>query len=851
MFHRRVYVLFLVSYLFAQHSSAFTLRGTVTDVKGEKLGFTNIFIKGTTNGTSANAEGQYQLELTAGTYEVVFNHIGYRQKVQPVTITQNTTVNIVMEVAQLEIRDVLINGNEDPAIAVIKKAIAKRKYFLSAVESYSCDAYVKGVQRLLDAPFWARKRIKDAGVTIGKNGVVYLSESQSRLYYKKPGKFHEVIYSSKVSGNARGFTFNNAQNFFFNFYERDITIPVIAQRPFISPLSDNGFFYYNYHMLGAYKEGDYLVNKIQVTPKRKNDPCFSGVLSIVEDNWNIHSVELVLLKRNGIEYLDTLKVSQYFLPVKNDLWLPTQQRYDANGGVLGIKGDGYFLGIFKNYQLNTTFDIPASKPLIKIDSAKAPEKFVKQKKKAEKKAEQKLFTPEVVKIEEGANKREEAYWDSIRPVPLTEMEATDYHLKDSIEKFKDTPEFKDSLDKNNNRPSFLSLLTGHVYRQTRNKFQLEFPGLLNIVNFNTVEGVNFQLRFAVRKSWESQRRISFEPVFRYGLTNRHFNAMGTLTFRNSQVHDEYFTLSGGRFISQIDGTQPQPEFGNTWYTLLFGYNFMKLYEHNFVRLSYAREIYNGIDASISATYAQRFPLENMHRYTFFKKMEKNLTANGVEIPGVTETTDNISRHNSLRIDLKFHFTFGQKFITRPDAKIRFGSKYPELLVMYKRSIPIKGFSDMDFDYLEAQLYGKIPLKVVGTMFYRFGGGGFPSRKKVDFADYKHFSGNFLSQGGTDLLGFFLTRFYKHSTNLYFGEAHLEHHFGGFLFNKIPGIRTLKLDEIVGFHVLYTPTRHQYFQVDVGIGNILKLIRVDFVAGFEEKNVTRFGGRIGINLTIVR
>jgi len=71
-----------------------------------------------------------------------------------------------------------------------------------------------------------------------------------------------------------------------------------------------------------------------------------------------------------------------------------------------------------------------------------------------------------------------------------------------------------------------------------------------------------------------------------------------------------------------------------------------------------------------------------------------------------------------------------------------------------------------------------------------------------------------------------------STNLYFAEAHVEHHFGGFLFNKIPGIRKLKLGEVLGFHFLYTPTRQQYFQIDAGIDNIFKLIRVDFVTGFD-------------------
>ncbi|MES2621514.1 MAG: DUF5686 and carboxypeptidase regulatory-like domain-containing protein, partial [Bacteroidota bacterium] len=486
--------LILPVFIFLSHfCSAYTIRGVVTDMKGDKLSYTNIHVKGTTNGTSANAEGLYLFELPAGKYEMVFQHIGFKQKIVAVDLSKNIELNVMLEVSQYEVRDVIIDGREDPAIAVIRKAIEKRKYFLNAVESYSCDAYVKGVQRLLDAPSWARKRLSSFGLTVGKNGVVYLSESQSRLYYKKPNKFHEVIYSSKISGNARGFTFNSAQNFFFNFYERNISIPVISKRPFVSPLSENTFFYYNFKMLGAYMEGDYLVNKILVTPKRKSDPCFSGILSIVENNWNIHSLELFLTKNNGVEYLDTLKVTQYFLPVKNDLWLPTQQRYDANGGLLGIRGDGYYLGIFKNYQVNDLLAMPV-KP-IKIDSTQSPKKIAKQVKKAEKKIEKQVFTPEIVKIEEQANKREQAYWDSIRPVPLTELESTDYELKDSIEKIKDTPEFKDSTDKLQNKPTILGIITGYSFRKQNKKLFVDFPALLSVVNFNTVEGVNFQLKF--------------------------------------------------------------------------------------------------------------------------------------------------------------------------------------------------------------------------------------------------------------------------------------------------------------------------------------------------------------------
>ena len=88
--------------------------------------------------------------------------------------------------------------------------------------------------------------------------------------------------------------------------------------------------------------------------------------------------------------------------------------------------------------------------------------------------------------------------------------------------------------------------------------------------------------------------------------------------------------------------------------------------------------------------------------------------------------------------------------------------------------------------------------------------------------------------------------------MYFAEAHIEHHFGGFLFNKIPGIRTLKLDEVVGFHFLYTPARKQYFQLDIGFANILKVLRVDFVAGFgAQKHEQYFGGRMALALSIFK
>ncbi len=829
---------------------AYTIRGNIYGANNEKLPYANLYVKGTSNGTSANSEGEYHFELPAGSYEIVFQHLGYAQHIEKVDLRNDIDLNVNLEQLQYQVHDVVVNGNEDPAIAVIRKAIARRKYFLNVVESYSCDAYVKGMQRILEAPdrILGRK-INRTGILTGPNnsGILYLSESQSKLYYKKPNKFHETIYSSKVSGSSNGFTFNSAEDFYFNFYERNITIPFIAQRPFISPLSENTFFYYNFKMLGAYQEDGRLINKILVTPKRKSDPCFNGILSIVDDTWNIHSLELYLTKKNGIEYVDTLKVTQYFIPVKDDIWLPSQQRYDVKAGFLGIKGDGYYLGIFKNYQVNSGFSTQSV--VAKNDSIKNAKGTERQKKKEEKKIEKQIFTPEIIKIDDDANKRDKTYWDSIRPIPLTKLEGEDYHQKDSIQVIRNSKEFKDSTDKKVNAPSLLSIILGYkVYKQYK-KIQIGFPSLLNIVNFNTVEGANIHLKFSIRKDFKKQRRISFVPVVRYGFTNKHFNAMATLTFRNSEVHEEDFALSGGKYISQINQLQPQTELGNTLQSLVLRNNFMKIFEQYFVKLTYSRELINGLDGSISVNYAQRYALANATAVSIFSNQKNQYTDNGVDIPGVTN--ENVSRRNIFSVDVNFHITFGAKYVSRPDMRIREESKYPELSLVYKKAIPISGVSDQNFDFLEAHLQGYIACGLLGTLRYNLGGGGFPNHTAIDYPDYKHFYGNFLNLDGGDLLGFYLIQYYRNSTDLYFAEAHIEHHFGGFIFNKIPGIRKLKLDEVVGFHFLYTPVRGQYFQINAGIANILKIVRVDFVAGFMGQTVHQYGARVAIPLNGLR
>jgi hypothetical protein len=61
------------------------LSGKVLDENGEPLPFASVYVRNSTNGTAANAEGEYRLTIERGAHEIVFQYIGYKQKVEAVT----------------------------------------------------------------------------------------------------------------------------------------------------------------------------------------------------------------------------------------------------------------------------------------------------------------------------------------------------------------------------------------------------------------------------------------------------------------------------------------------------------------------------------------------------------------------------------------------------------------------------------------------------------------------------------------------------------------------------------------------------------------------------------------------
>ena len=90
-------------------------------------------------------------------------------------------------------------------------------------------------------------------------------------------------------------------------------------------------------------------------------------------------------------------------------------------------------------------------------------------------------------------------------------------------------------------------------------------------------------------------------------------------------------------------------------------------------------------------------------------------------------------------------------------------------------------------------------------------------------------------------------YYKYSTKKAFFEAHYEHHFDGWIVNKLPLVRKLKFQTLVGLNFLYTEENKDYTELFFGIENIFNMFRIDFVGRYRQEDKFSPQFRIGMDL----
>ena len=217
------------------------IRGNVKDRSGEALPYVNIYIQNSYTGTTSNAEGQYEINISKpGDYAIVFQFLGFKTEIQNIKVdTFPYRLDVILEDENINLKEVVIDAKENPANRIIRKAISKRALYLERLNAYTADFYSKGFIRIENAPEkFMGQDIGDFGGALDstRTGYIYLSETLSKIKYIKPELF-ETVTASKVSGDSNGISFNSAMDVDYNLYNNTVNI----NNEIISPIADFAF----------------------------------------------------------------------------------------------------------------------------------------------------------------------------------------------------------------------------------------------------------------------------------------------------------------------------------------------------------------------------------------------------------------------------------------------------------------------------------------------------------------------------------------------------------------------------------------------------------------------------------
>lgn len=838
------------------------LRGTVKADDGTPLGFTTIYVKQLGTGTTTNAEGYYELAMPPGTYDLVFQFLGYETQERQVVIGDRyVELNIILRSQAIMLQNVTVRaGNEDPAYTIMRKAIAKARYHTQQLNSYSAKVYIKGTGKLVDYPWLAKKALEKEGIEKNR---AFVTESVSEIKYTRPNTFDEKVISIRSDGKDN----NTSPNAFIfgSFYN-----PIIAET--VSPLSPASFSYYKFEYLGTFKDRNYEVSKIKVTPRLRGDNVVEGMLFIVEDWWSIHSLDLRTTKL-GI----SIGVKQVYAPVEDKAWLPVSQQFKVGGKFFGFEFVYDYLATVSDYKIELNPDLVVEEMEVideKLEKKHAEEvekkfgqknqqlqerlasgKEITRKelksivKEYEKQELSKEEEPDVIsntsfKVDSGAYKKDSSYWALMRPVPLTSEEVLGYKKTDSLAVVEQKKEEGDTIKRaKNNKKGFQpwDILTGDTYRISKHSnFRISTPQSW----FNTVEGyyILYRLNFGTILQDTNRTRFNISPAFRYAFARDKLTGNLKFNLRNKNYRLE---VEGGRYVQQFNPDEPILPVVNTFMTLLLEENLMKIYEREYIDVLYRRRINPKYSIETEWSWAQRNELVNNtdHKWVDRDKIE-DYTPNAPV--NLEVDTTGFARHQAFTGAVTFTARPWLKYRIRNGRKLEVNNSTPTLSLTYRKGFNDILSSDIKFDQVEVGAKHSFRNGVRGWVDVNLRAGAFLNSDSLAFMDYKHFLGNRTPFTTTDPAGSFrLMDYYRYSTADKYFAANVHYNFRRFLVTSIYEVRMLGIRENIFVNYLATPTSKNYTELGYSIEGILRVFRLEGAVSFRDGKYLDYGFRIGI------
>ncbi|TRX64238.1 DUF5686 and carboxypeptidase regulatory-like domain-containing protein [Carboxylicivirga sp. M1479] len=856
------------------------IKGIVSDSEGNSVPFATIYLKETTSGTTTNDLGEYEILLEKGQYTIVFQGLGFQKTEITVDVNDEfITNNIVLKKQEYRIKEVRVySGGEDPAYPIMRKAISLAPYYQRQTEQYKAEVYLKGSLLMKKIPKLFQKMMeKDEEAPDIKVGETYTLESMNEIEFTAPDIYNHTVLSSRST-----FPDTNDDNVIgyitYSFYEP-------TQDMAISPLAPNAFSHYKFVYEGFFYEGDVAVNKIKVVPKRKSQQSYSGYIYIVDNLWNIHSIDVT-----NDAFYGELNIKQVYAPVKERSWLPISHRFILKASIMGVKADFRYAGSVKysDIKLNTSLPVPntlmkqyaaedAAKEAAETLAQEQAEQSRQQKKMEELLAKEELSNRDMIRLsrliekESRKNEQEEepleikdtykithkkdtvskdsSYWETIRPIPLTSDELRSFEVKDSIKLAEIKSDTTSTKKKKQSAFSKISggFLSGHTFYANDSSTRITYHGLIGLsqVDFNAVDGWSYQQKFTIRHKIDSVHSFRFEPMVAYAFAREKvmWDAKATYTF--APLKRANIGLYGGQLSRDFNSRYGIDRTLNMFSALFFKEHYMKLYQKDYVAANGSFDLIHGMRIKLAASYSQYEQLDNNTNWSILEQdtpYVDNIPPNDQVGP------EHLMDQSDLFTSIDISYTPRRRYRMYKGRKIMYGSKYPTFRVNYVRGLNGVFESDSDYELICGDISQKREWGIFNAFNWQVGAGYFSRNDQMHFSRFQHFNTseipvNFKSWNNA----FMLLDDYRYSTNEWYAKAHVSYTASYLLLKFLPGLSNRLWTENLYTSYLTQPNYKNYAEVGYSMNQIFLIGSAGVFVGFEDGNYARWGFRVGINI----
>ena len=801
------------------------IKGTVTDsITGERLAFVSLRLEGTASGATTDDKGEFAFSTVVTNPVLEVSCVGYETRRLKLAAGTTNQLDIRLRQSDTQLDEVVVEPKreryrrrDNPAVEFVKKVIERRESNDPHERDYfSYDRYEKMVFALND--YHPKKKEKpgkfdfvnefidtlDAGTTI-----LPVSEKEriERVYYRRDPKSEKrVVRGSKSSGVDEVFSRDGVQQFLGEvFKEVDIfqnNIPLFLQR-FVSPLSNIGPGFYKYYLMDTLDVGGQRCADLAFTPFNSESFGFTGHLFVTLDStYFVKKAVLNVAKDINLNFVSRLTIEQTFERTADSLRLITKDDVKVNFK-LTEKTKGMYAQRVNVYSEHS-FERPDSE-------------------------EEKVFAQSAPVItEEDAYRRSDEFWADNRPDEGKKRNPKS--VAELMRKFRSVPVFRVT------EKIVTTLVSGYIPTNKdprKNKFEL---GPMNsTINGNAMEGARLRLGGGTTPVFN--KRFFLEGYAAYGTRDEKikYDALVEYSFNDRKDYRKEFPMHSLRFEYMYDINKLGQQYMYTSKdNVMLAIKRKKDTRATYLRraeLAYIREHYNGL----SYEAILRNKREYSTRWAEFNRIGRD---------GATRPVDH---YDMTELELRLRYGRNEKFYQTRTNRVPI--TFDALVFNLSHVMAKKGFLGSSYDYMRTDI----------GMQKRFWFSAF------GYADLILKAGKVWTEVPYPLLilpNANLTYTIQPETytnmnamefiNDEYASWDLTYYMNGLLLNRIPLVKKLQWREVLCFRGLWghltdknnpanggeglylfpegsgTLGRAPYMEVSVGVENIFKFMRLDYV-----------------------